>query len=261
VRCLRRNRTPARQGPRAVAALVVSNELEAVHQRVPEKYFAALRRDLALVLQILPAQSGVVRLQRCGRLRRRLVLASPGPPRTSCPDPITQGLGIAPQIGSELPDRRYGPRLVKRDRVPFCTAADSLHDQDQGSRTGAVFAPSAVQSQPPTTTEPSRPWRRDRLQRRISKRDGVRCPTADVHRGHGPRLPHTSDGDLALYALCRHDSTTTRRSGRLGPADVRRLRLAAETARCRCQVMAPQSRPAPFGRSFPATASPHQQVR
>jgi len=112
----------------AVAALVVGDELEAVHQRVsPAKYFAAFRRisrsssssRTFFRRAAFSASNGVGGSADTSARRPRGRLAPAA--RT----PVPQGLGVDPQIGGDLPNRRPGPRLVQRDRVRLEIAADS----------------------------------------------------------------------------------------------------------------------------------------
>ncbi|URN10953.1 hypothetical protein LUW77_00170 [Streptomyces radiopugnans] len=134
----------------AVAAVVVGDELEAVHQRVsPAKYFAAFRRisrssssSRTFLRRAAFSASDGVGGSAAGSARRPRGLR-----RADVPHPLPQGLGVDPQIGGDLPDRRFGPRLVERDRVRCEPRRVVLHDHEMSVLRSPGSGVSCVQDQ------------------------------------------------------------------------------------------------------------------
>lgn len=117
----------------AVAAVVVGDELEAVHQRVsPAKYSAALRRISRSSSSsrtfwrraAFSASSGVGGSAGASARRPRGRLAPAA--RTQ----FRKVSGLIPRSAATLPDRRLGPRLVQRDRVRLELRRTVLHGHE-----------------------------------------------------------------------------------------------------------------------------------
>jgi hypothetical protein len=188
--------------------------LTAPHQRVsPAKYFAAFRRisrsssssRTFLRRAAFSASSGVGgSAGACDRRPRgRLAPAA----RTQ----LRKVSGLN-QIGSDLPDRRLGPRLVQRDRVRLELRRIVLHDhemsilrssgssvscvQNQGSRPGGV-----ARGRPPVAKEFIGRWLKTFAR-----------GTPDAVNAHLDRLvEHTEADELVLMAIT-HTPELRRRS-------------------------------------------------
>lgn len=180
--------TPAGLSDPAVAALVVSDKLESVHERVsPAEYLAGflrISRCSSTPWTFMRSATFSVS-QRRGRLGGSFRPASPGPAQSGRPDPILQRLRDGPQISYERPDRRVRPRLVQRERVRVVIRRMVLHDHEM-----SVLRSSRSTSQV-SKSRGQRPSRRTSLQQ---------MPSAGVKTYSKSPIPSgrpTADGSLA----------------------------------------------------------------